>query len=273
MPLRHPLHLRDDHPVRVLGRLGHRQRLQVERLPLHRDVALRVGGRPPHQSHVDRKRRIEQELLALDGDPLDHFSSGAAIEPPALQAGIDERVQTDRGHQSGSPGGDLPKQVRDHPLRQAVRLQLLRPGQGPQLRHQAPMPADDAGRHTLVGEMVDPAVAPVPLAGGIDQREIPRRTGGQEALLQGHRQALGETDPHEAAGGDGVAVEHDPRRISGRDDLVASHPAKVRQGPMQDAALGRGLAPSFGQGRWARTRGPMGRPPAADRIRRPGRYS
>ncbi len=225
--LRHALDLGDDHAVGVLGRLGHRQRFQRQRLPLHGDVALGVGRRPPHQSHIDREGRIEQELLALDGDPLDHFGGGAGVDPAAFQAGIDERVQADRGHQAGAPGGDLPEQVGDHALGQAVGLQLLRPGHGPQLRHQTPVAADDPGHHALVGEMVEPPVAAVPLARGIDQGEIPGRAGGQKALFQRHRQSLGEARSHEAAGGDGVAVEHDPRCISGGDDLVASHKCTV----------------------------------------------
>jgi hypothetical protein len=85
------------------------------------------------------------------------------------------------------------------------------------------MPANDTGHHALVGEMVQPPLAAIPLTRGVDQRELSGRAGGHEALLERHRQRFREADPDEAAGGDGVTLDHDPRRVSGGDELVASH--------------------------------------------------
>ena len=49
--------------------------------------------------------------------------------------------------------------------------------------------------------MVQPTRLAVALAGGVDQGQIAQRLGGDEALFQRHRDALGEADAHEAAGG------------------------------------------------------------------------
>ena len=147
------------------------------------------------------KRREEQVFAAPDGQHLDQVLGGDLVHPAALEARVDERVDTDGGDQAGPAGGDLPEQHGDHALREAVGLDLVLQGERAQRRHQGPVPADDPPDHALVREVVHPARLAVALAGGEDQREVPGCAGGQEALFQGEGELLGEAGADEAGGG------------------------------------------------------------------------
>ena len=65
-----------------------------------------------------------------------------------------------------------------------------------------------------MGQMVEAAALAVALAGGIHQRQPLRCLLGEEALLQGDGDFLGETDADETAGGE-VGVVRDARHCSG----------------------------------------------------------
>ena len=74
--------------------------------------------------------------------------------------------------------GDVAEQMSDHTLRQVVGLDLVGNSQMLQLRHKAPMAADDSLDQALVGKMIKPTLVAVALAGRIDEREIARMAGG-----------------------------------------------------------------------------------------------
>ena len=210
-------------PPRVARRHGDGQRLQRQRLALHGDVAVGVGGGAADDADVDREGLVEQVLLAVDRHQRDQVLGGARVELAAAVARIDEGAQADAAEVPGLAGGDVAEQVRDHALRQVVGLDLVVHRQLLQLRHQAPVAADDALDQALVAEVVEAALLAVALAGGVDQRQVarrPRRRRRQEALLQRHGDVLGEADADEAAGGDGVAVADQRHRLGGADDLA-----------------------------------------------------
>ena len=218
-----PLHLDQDDAAGVLHRLGDGQHLDGERLAFHRHVALRVRGGPAQERDVDREGREEQVFASPDGQHLDEVLGGHRVHPAALEAGVDERVDADGGDQAGAPGGDLPEQHRDHPLREAVGLDPVAQGERAQRRYQRPVAADDPLDHALVGEVVHPARRAVALTGGEDQGQVPGCPGVQEAPLQGEGELLGKAGPDETGGGDGVPGEHQPGGRIGGDDLVPPH--------------------------------------------------
>ncbi len=119
-----PLHLDDDHTAAVLRGHGHRQVVQGQRLPLHADVAVRVGGGPPEEDHVDGEGAVEEPLLAVDLDELDQLIGGAGVHLAAAVPRVDEGVEPHPGEAAGLAGGDVAVEVRDAALREVVGLDL-----------------------------------------------------------------------------------------------------------------------------------------------------
>ena len=74
------LDLRDDKPLAVLGCCCQRQIVQRQRLLFHRDVAVVVGGGTSNNRDIDRKRLVEQPLLAIDFDQPYQLLGGAGIQ-------------------------------------------------------------------------------------------------------------------------------------------------------------------------------------------------
>src|SRR5262245_41065362 len=87
-------------------------------------------------------------------------------------ARVDKSPKADPREVAGPPGGNVAEQVRDDPLREVIRLDLVADGKALQFGHQAPVPANDASDQSIVAEVVQAALLAVALAGGIDQREI-----------------------------------------------------------------------------------------------------
>ena len=94
------------------------------------------------------------------------------------------------------------------------------------------MAADHPAHQPLVGEVVDAAVPPVALSGGVDQRQIARPAGGEEALLQGLEQCLGHAGADEAAGGDGLAVSHERHGVGGGEQLPVAGDRHAHHPPL-----------------------------------------
>ena len=215
------LHLHDDDAAGVARRRGDRQRLEHERLALHGDVAVGVGGGAAQDRHVDRQRAVEEVLLAAQRQRLDEVLGGAGVDLAAAVARIDEGVEADARDGARLAGGDVAEEVRDHPLRQVVRLDLVLEREALELRAKPPMPADHPPHQPFVAEVVEAALLPVALAGGVDQRQVARPSVPRgSAVSSSVRDRFGEADADEAAGGDGGAVADEPDRLLGGDDLV-----------------------------------------------------
>jgi len=84
--------------------------MQVEPLLLHGDVAVLVGRGATNDADVDGEGLVEEHLMALELHQLHERLRGPLVHPAALQAGVDERVQTHRGQEARAAGGDLPHQ-------------------------------------------------------------------------------------------------------------------------------------------------------------------
>ena len=82
---------------------GHRLRQVVERqgFLLHADVAERVGARAADERDVDRRRLVEQPLLAFDFDELDDVVRRDVVDLAAAKSRIDVRVEADLGKEAG----------------------------------------------------------------------------------------------------------------------------------------------------------------------------
>ena len=122
---RNPLYLHYHYAARVLDRLGDGEVLERERLPLHRDVPLLVSGSAAQEGYVYREGLVEEVLRAVELHHLDEVFGRHLVHLAAFEARIHEGALADRRDHAWPAGGDLPKQVRDDALREAVRFYLV----------------------------------------------------------------------------------------------------------------------------------------------------
>ena len=227
-----PLDLDDHQTAGVLGRHGHGQVVQGERLALHGDVAGRVGGRAADQRHLDRERPVEQPLLPVDLDEPDQVLRGHRVDLAAVLARVDEGAEPDPAEQAGFARGDVAVEVRDAALREVVGLDLVLQSELADARDQPPVPADHAPQQTVAAEPIQALPLAVPLPGGEDEGEVSGFGGLEEPPLQTGEQRLGNADTDETRRADGVPAVDEGDRILQRRDLVALLPAA-------DAAFGQ----------------------------------
>ena len=166
-------------------------------------------------------RLVEQIFLAVDFHQADDVILRLLVELAAAVARIDESAEANARDMAGPVRGDVAEQMRDHALRQIIGLDLVGDGEMLQLRHQAPVAADDSAHEPLVREMVQSALLAVALACRIDQCQIARmarRRGfgvarGNEPLLDRDGDFLGEADADEASGRQRVAIADEFHRV------------------------------------------------------------
>ena len=167
-----PLHLHDHQAPGVVHRGGNGERLQRQRLALHRDVPLGIRGGAAQERHIELQRLVEQILLAAEGDQLDAVLGRPFVDLPAAMPRVHEGTQSHPGQQAGLAGGSVPEELRDDALRQVVRLDLVLHGHLPQLGRERPMTTQSPLEQTLVAQPVQPATVPVPLGDGKHEREV-----------------------------------------------------------------------------------------------------
>ena len=95
--------LGDDDAPAVARRHGHREHLALDRLALHREVAVLVGGRPADHGDVDREGVEQQPFPAAERDDLDEVLGRPGVLLATGLARIDERAKPDLGDQPGRP--------------------------------------------------------------------------------------------------------------------------------------------------------------------------
>jgi len=222
---RDALHLGDDEPVGIPG--SHRSRLGVEHqgLPLHRDVARRVGRGAPDQRHIDGKDLVEEPLLAIELHDPHQLLRGARVDLAAAQPRIDECAEADLAERAGAVGRRVAIEVGDRAERQVVPRDAVVDRHLGELGNQRPVAADSALDQPVSGEAVEAALLAVPGCGREDERQVARRFGVDEALLERSDQHFGRADPHEARAAHCVAVADQRDRLVGGDDLVFAHTA------------------------------------------------
>ncbi len=244
------LDLHDHDAARVMRRHRDRQRLECERLFLHRHVAGTVGRRAADDRHVDRPRLVEQVLPAVDLHQRHHVLACQRIDLAAAEARIDERAEAHRRQQSRLARRSIAKQLADHALRQVVRLDQVVDGEFLQRWHQSPVPADDALDQPRMAEVVQTTLLAVALPCGVHQRQVARQPGRREALFQRHRDVLRKADADKAAGGNGIAVANALHRLCRRNNLIAHHfspgvRSDIRTFPTQSLVSGLTFGHSF----------------------------
>ena len=166
--------LGDDDAAAVAGGHGHRQHLALDGLALHRQVAVLVGGRAADDRDVDREGVEEQPLAAAQGDDLDEVLGRAGVLLAAGLARVDVRAQPDLGDDARPPGGDLAHELREHALRERVRLDLVRLDQRPEPRLVADVAADRPAHQPGQAELREAAVGEVADADDPDRGQVAR---------------------------------------------------------------------------------------------------
>ena len=91
-----------------------------QRLVLHRDIAVLVGGGPANERNIDRKWLVAQPFLAIDHHQLDQVFLRAGALAAAPLPGIDEGVEANLGDEPRPPAGDIARDLRQNALRQGV---------------------------------------------------------------------------------------------------------------------------------------------------------
>ena len=124
---------------------------------------------------------------------------------------------------------------------QRVGLDLLLRGEALHRRRPAPVTADDAGDQAFVGEAADAGALAVADAEGVDDGEVARMPGREEARLDGAEHRVGFEQPAARAGdGDRRAVADLGRRRGGG-DLPHIRPADPNASPAFLPSDGRRL--------------------------------
>ena len=100
------------------------------------------------------KSRVKEIFFAVDFHQADDVILRLLVELAAAVARINERAETDARDMAGPVRGDVAEQMRNHALRQIIGLDLVGDGEMLQLRHQAPVAADDSAYEPLMREMV-----------------------------------------------------------------------------------------------------------------------
>src|SRR5262249_23037921 len=121
-----------------------------------------------------------------------------------------------------------------------------------QLRHEAPVAADDLPYQPSVREMIESPLVAIALPGRVDQRKtawMAWRRGfhvarAEETLLDCDRDLLREADADEAAARQRAAVTDELHRVRRRDDLSLLVALEKRQGGMLDHVVSEPFRPA-----------------------------
>ena len=208
-------------PLLALAAIAIAQIVQDQRLALHADIAVGVGGGAADDRDVDRDRLVEQPLAAVDLHHPDEIARADRVELAATLARVDEGAEADPAEQAGAAAGDLAKQLRDAAQGQVPGLDQAVGRHLAELGHQGPMATDGAPDQPVMREAIEPSLLAVAGGGGEQQAEVARLAGGQEALLQGHEDRVGRADADEARGRHHVARPDDRDRLGRTHHLVA----------------------------------------------------
>ncbi|OQC23654.1 MAG: hypothetical protein BWX71_02008 [Deltaproteobacteria bacterium ADurb.Bin072] len=225
-PFRDSLHLGDHEAPGVFSCRRYGVGLDGERLLFHGHVAVRVRRRAPDDAHIDREGHVGEVVLAVEVDKLHEVIFCPRVDLSSVQPGIDIGPKAYGGDGARLVCRNVPEHVRNHALGEIVGLDPVLNRHFPELRCKAPVTADHALHETLVGEVVEPPVLSVTLACRIDNGEVPWPAGLDEVLLDLQKYLLGNTDPHETTGCDGISVLYDPHGLFCRDDLAPDHPQR-----------------------------------------------
>ena len=222
--LHHLVHLSNDDAPGIVDRRGHLELLHVHGLVAQGQVAVFVPQGGPDKADVNGKGGIEQVFLLPhlhEGDDALLALPGALVGLAAPVAGIGEGADAGGGNHPGQAPGDGPEQLHQVPQGEQVAGDLFLLDQLPQAWVVAHMREDQLPEHPLPGgQVAHPPALAVPLAGALDQGQVPGVTGLVEVLSQRHDQVLRAAEAVEAGGGQGAAVFHKRCCLGSGDDLA-----------------------------------------------------
>jgi len=205
--LQHLPDLREDPAAAVVRSKRHRVDVHVDGFAFGTDIAARVGVRPANDRHVDAERLVVQHLASIDGQQVDERFTAAGVAPPAILAWIDERAEPGVREEAWPSRTDLPEQVLDDAAGQAVRLDLLVANQRLHARRPREVGGDHLPQHPLVREAIGAASLAVAQSERVDERELTRMPGLQEASFECRQDGFGGDHPGAVtADGDCLAI-------------------------------------------------------------------
>ena len=177
-----------------------------------------IGPRGPDDAEVDPQRLVAEISSAIDLDALDDVPRRAPVAFAAAVERIGEGAEADMGDETGPAGADLAKERHDDAGGQRVGLDLLLERESLHRRRPAPVTADDAGDQAFMRQPADAGALAVADAERVDDGEIARMAGREEARLDGAEHGVGFEQPAARAGdGDRRAVADLGRRRGGGD--------------------------------------------------------
>ncbi len=169
--------LGDDDATAVARGHGHREHLALDGLALHRQVAVLVGGRAADDRDIDRERVEQQPFATAQRDDLDQVLGRARVLLAPGLARVDVRAQADLGDDARPARRDLAHQLREHALRERVRLDLVGLDQRPEPRLVADVAADRPAHQPGQPQLREAAVGEVTDADDPDRGQVARMAG------------------------------------------------------------------------------------------------
>jgi hypothetical protein len=120
-----PLHLHDHNAAGIFHRHRHGQAVEVERFPLRRYVAFRIGRCAAQERHVDRQGAVEQPLPPFDFHDANKIFRGPLVQLATSDAGIDKSADADARNRSRLAGRNVAIEMHDDTEWQVVSLDLF----------------------------------------------------------------------------------------------------------------------------------------------------
>jgi hypothetical protein len=162
----------------------------------------------------------QQPLAAAQSHDLDQVLGRARVLLAAGLARIHVRAQADLGHDARPPGRDLAHELREHALREGVRLQFAGLDQSPQARLVADVAADGPAHEPGQAQLAEATVGEVADADHPDRGQVTGRAGLRVDRGQLVDEALGQgVTGARAADDDRAAVADQGDRRANVDDL------------------------------------------------------
>ena len=140
----------------VAGGGGEAEPVERQRLPLHCDVTVGIGGGAAKQSDVNRKALVEEPGLTSDLVQLDQILGGDVIELSAAETRVDKGSQSNFREIARPMRRDVSIKVADRAKRQVVGLKLVGKRHLCKARNKRVVAADHATEQPVEGKAVDP---------------------------------------------------------------------------------------------------------------------
>ena len=213
------LRLRDDDAARIFGGLGHLQLLHKHAVVVEGQVPVFVDGRAADERHVNGKGLVEDILLPVELHDLIDILRGRVVHFAALDPGVDEGTHPDPREHAGPSRGDVPPEIDDDTLWDAVRFNFILLDESADPGRKADMRARPALNETLVAPARDAPLRPVSGVAALHDVEALRMACFEKTVFHGPGDFLGPAGKSHRPKGDRHSVFYKFRRFVGGDDF------------------------------------------------------